>query len=47
MKDWLVLEDLPFDMILGSETCRKWQSTIDWKKNEFRLSPEGREIAVR
>ena len=43
---WLVLEDLPFDMILGSKTCQKWQSVIDWKRNRFTLTPNDKEVEI-
>jgi exodeoxyribonuclease III len=44
--DWLVLEDLPFDMILGSETCKKWKSIVDWKNSTFTMTPGEGEIKV-
>ena len=44
--DWLVLDDLPFDMILGSETCKKWKGVVDWRCNRFSMSPNGKEIRV-
>ena len=41
---WLVFEDLPFDMILGSRTCKKWKSKIDWGKSKFSLTPKDKKI---
>ena len=43
---WLVLEDLPFDMILGSRTCKKWKSKIDWGKSKFSLTPKDKKIQL-
>ena len=44
--EWLVLEDLPFDMILGSETCKKWKAIVDWDKSRFTMTPRDKEIVV-
>ena len=44
--EWLVLEDLPFDMILGSKTCKRWKAVVDWGKSRFTMTPNEKEIAV-
>ena len=37
--DFLILEDLPFDLILGHETCRRWQGILDWGRANFAITP--------
>ena len=44
--EWLVLEDLPFDMILGSETCKKWKAVTDWGNSTFSITPGNVRIEV-
>ena len=44
--EWLVLEDLPFDMILGSETCKKWGAIVDWRHSIFSITPGVKKIEV-
>ena len=38
--DFLILEDLPFDFILGHETCRTWNGILNWKDATFSIIPE-------
>jgi exodeoxyribonuclease III len=38
-RDFLILEDLPFDLILGHETCKRWQGVIDWGRANFAITP--------
>jgi hypothetical protein len=37
--EFLILKDLPFDFILGHETCRRWKSALDWNKSTFSTTP--------
>ena len=37
--DFLILEDLPFDFILGHETCRKWGGILNWQAATFSITP--------
>ncbi len=37
--EFMVLDDLPFDFILGHETCMKWQSVLDWSNSTFAVTP--------
>ena len=39
LTDFLTLDDLPFDFILGNETLRKWKGIIDWEKNVVSITP--------
>ena len=38
-REFLVLEDLPFDLIVGSETCKRWKASIDWEQSRFSITP--------
>ena len=37
--DFHVLEDLPFDLILGHEACVRWNGNLDWGKATFSIQP--------
>ena len=37
--DFHVLEDLPFDLILGHEACVRWNGNSDWCKATFSIQP--------
>ena len=34
-----MLDDLPFDLILGHSTCRRWKGVLDWGKANFAITP--------
>ena len=36
---FLIMEDLPFDIILGTETLEKWQAVLNWGKRNFSMRP--------
>ena len=36
---FLIMSDLPFDVILGTETLEKWQATLNWGKRNFSMRP--------
>src|SRR5690606_9606037 len=38
-RDFLILEDLPFELILGHETCKRWQGVLDWGRANFAITP--------
>src|SRR4051812_49085821 len=40
--DFLILEDLPFDFILGNETLMKWKGVIDWGENVVAITNKRR-----
>src|ERR1700722_103620 len=36
---FLIMGDLPFDIILGTETLEKWQAVLNWGKRNFSMRP--------
>ena len=38
-RKFLILDDLPYDMLLGHNTCVKWQAKLEWGKAKFSLKP--------
>src|SRR5688572_25379054 len=37
--EFLILEDLPFDFILGHEKCIKWKGILNWQDATFSITP--------
>ena len=38
-RTFMILEDLPFDALLGSRTCRDWDASLCWKRTVFEAKP--------
>ena len=35
----MIFEDLPFDVLLGCRTCKKWKGNLCWDTDVFEVQP--------
>ena len=40
----MILDDLPFDVILGNRTCKKWKSALTWETDMFEAQPNENDV---
>ena len=44
IRTFMILDDLPFDVILGNRTCKKWKSALTWETDMFEAQPNENDV---